>query len=209
MCWLRPPVRWRAVFSCLSVFVCCRHWAGVWAWCLPEPLYGMFFRYTKAQRSISNASGTFSSTLTADIIGTGTTSPISVNLPGTAGTAYKVRVISGTITSLAGTQTLQISGPPSGPPTTSTTVNFCQNQSPSTLSATATGGNTVVWYQSDNATKISSGAPSPNTNVGTNTSYTYYVTQANAGGCEYSPRTQITVNVIVTPAPTVTQSTIN
>jgi Ig-like domain CHU_C associated/Secretion system C-terminal sorting domain len=158
---------------------------------------------------ISNASGTFSATLTADIIGTGTTSPISVNLPGTAGAAYKVRVISGATVSAASTQTLQISGPPSGPPTTSTTVNFCQNQSPSTLSATATGGNTVVWYQSDNATKISSGAPSPNTAVGGNTTYTYYVTQANAGGCEYSPRTQITVNVNVTPAPTVTQPTVN
>ncbi|RDB05262.1 T9SS type A sorting domain-containing protein [Runella aurantiaca] len=151
---------------------------------------------------ISNASGVFPASLSANIIGTGTSSPVSATLPNITGNGFKVRVISGMVTSAASTQTLQIGNPPSNPTVPSTTVNYCVGATASPLSATGTD---LKWYTVASGGTSSSTPPNPMT--GTAGTQFYYVSQT-VNGCE-SLRTQITVNVILTAPPTVAQSTLN
>ena len=82
-------------------------------------------------------------------------------------------------------------------PTVTTPVNLCQNESASTLSATAGAGNNLLWWGTNSSGGTSSAtAPTPSTStVGT---FTYYVSQSN-GSCE-SPRAPITVNVAAVPS---------
>ena len=85
-------------------------------------------------------------------------------------------------------------------PTTST-INYCQNVTATTLNATAAAGNTLKWYLVASGGAALPSAPTPiTTTVGTTT---YYVSQVNAAGCE-SVRTALNVIVRVAPAaPTV------
>jgi gliding motility-associated-like protein len=82
---------------------------------------------------------------------------------------------------------------PSILPTVIPTINYCQNQSATALSA---NGSNLLWYTSATGGIGSTIAPTPNTaNAGTTT---YYVTQ-NTNGCE-SDRAAIAVTVGSAPA---------
>ncbi len=82
-------------------------------------------------------------------------------------------------------------------------VNYCQN-TPATLTATASAGNTLLWYTVVTGGVGSTSAPVlANTVTGTST---YYVSQRNAALVE-GPRASIVVNVNPTPiAPTATST---
>ncbi len=103
------------------------------------------------------------------------------------------------------TITVNVNARPAAAPTTATSLSACQNTASSTLSATPATGNTVRWYTVSTGGTALGAAPTPNTSVGSTTTYTYYVTQ-EVNNCEFLPRTAVTVTVNVTPAPTVTAS---
>jgi hypothetical protein len=101
--------------------------------------------------------------------------------------------------------TVTINAMPAAAPTAVTPILLCQAQAATALVATASTGNSVRWYAvASGGTVIA--APTPNTAVTSTTNTTYYVTQVNANGCEFSPRSAIVATVYVTPAPTVTAS---
>lgn len=82
-------------------------------------------------------------------------------------------------------------------------VNYCLNQTPSPLTASLSGmGTTLKWYTTVNGGGYTTTAPTPSTAAAGTTSY--WVSQANASGCE-SVRSEIVVTVSNFPtAPTVT-----
>ncbi|AEI48431.1 Ig-like domain-containing protein [Runella slithyformis] len=147
---------------------------------------------------LSDATGSFASPTN---IGTGTSSPVSATLPNITGTRFKIRVASGMITTES-IQMIQISSPPPAPTVPSVTVNYCLGATATQLSA---AGTNLKWYTVASGGAGNTTAPTPiTTAVGTQL---FYVSQT-VNGCEGN-RTLITVNVVETPAPTVTQSTIN
>ena len=81
-------------------------------------------------------------------------------------------------------------------PTVVSPVTYCQNATAVPLTATATAGNTLLWYTVATGGVASLTAPTPSTAVGG--SFNYYVSQINAVGAE-SPRSQIVVSVNATP----------
>ena len=84
-------------------------------------------------------------------------------------------------------------------PAANTPVNYCQNAT--AVSLTATGTN-LLWYTAITSGTGSTTAPTPSTVTAGSTNY--YVSQSAVSGCE-SPRATITVNVTAIPAaPTVT-----
>jgi PKD repeat protein len=84
------------------------------------------------------------------------------------------------------------------------TQSYCQDATPTQLSATATNGNTLNWYTVAQGGVGSSTAPTPSTT--TAGTFNFYVSQMNADGNE-SPRTLITITVNATPAtPTIASS---
>jgi PKD repeat protein len=82
-------------------------------------------------------------------------------------------------------------------PTVATnSFTYCQGATATQLSATASTGNTLTWYDVATGGTALAGAPSPSTtSPGV---YTYYVSQKNAAGDE-SPRASITVTVNALP----------
>ena len=90
-------------------------------------------------------------------------------------------------------------------PTAVTPVSYCQNETASPLTATATSGHTLLWYPAATGGTGSATAPTPSTaSVST---VAYYVSQTNTTtGCE-SGRTII--NVTVKPAPSITAASTN
>jgi hypothetical protein len=86
-------------------------------------------------------------------------------------------------------------------PTATTTVDYCEGATASALVATPSANHTLVWYDTDGTTVLSS-APTPSTSSAVTT--TYYVAQKKTStGCE-GPKATITVTVVATPsAPTV------
>lgn len=96
----------------------------------------------------------------------------------------------------AGTFSITVNPKPTAPSVTPA-INYCQNNTAVPLTATATGGNTLTWYNNIGLTGGSATAPTPITTAsGTNN---YYVTQDNAFGCTSSPST-IVVSVTATVA---------
>lgn len=84
------------------------------------------------------------------------------------------------------------------------TMAYCEGETASQLTATATNNNTLVWYNVASGGTPLAGAPTPTTS--TAGTFNFYVCQANDEGFE-GPRTQITVTVNPTPAtPTITPS---
>ena len=85
-------------------------------------------------------------------------------------------------------------------PTVTSLISYCQNATPTALTATAVSGATLNWYANASGGTASATAPIPSTsNVGTTT---YYVSQS-LGGLE-SQRASIVVTVNALPvAPTV------
>ena len=81
---------------------------------------------------------------------------------------------------------------------------YCQGATATALSATALAGNSLRWYTQPTGGTYTTTAPVPSTT--TAGTYTYYVSQANAGNDE-SMRAAITVVVNALPAtPTITAS---
>lgn len=76
-------------------------------------------------------------------------------------------------------------------------IAYCQGAVAAQLTATADGGNTLVWYTSLTGGIGSIVAPTPNTSVAT--PQIYFVSQRNALGCE-SPRATLTVTINPTPS---------
>ncbi|RYD83606.1 MAG: T9SS type A sorting domain-containing protein [Sphingobacteriales bacterium] len=90
------------------------------------------------------------------------------------------------------------------PTVTNKTVTYCEGETATVLSATATSGNTLNWYTSSTGGNASTTAPTPSTTVASTTKY--YVSQFTEDGME-SERTEITVIVNAAPAtPLVTAS---
>ncbi len=83
------------------------------------------------------------------------------------------------------------------PSVATTSYTYCQGATASTLTATASTGNALSWYDVATGGTALAGAPTPSTSApGT---YTYYVSQKNANGDE-SPRVAIVVTVNAQPA---------
>ncbi|MFM7006610.1 MAG: T9SS type A sorting domain-containing protein [Flavobacteriales bacterium] len=90
------------------------------------------------------------------------------------------------------------------PVVATTSYTYCQGATATVLSATAITGNTLRWYTQATGGTYTTTAPVPSTT--TAGTYTYYVSQANAGNDE-SMRAAITVVVNALPAtPTITAS---
>jgi hypothetical protein len=90
------------------------------------------------------------------------------------------------------------------PVVTTTSYTYCQGASATALTATALAGNSLRWYTQATGGTYTTTAPVPSTT--TAGTYTYYVSQANAGNDE-SMRAAITVVVNALPAtPVITAS---
>jgi hypothetical protein len=77
-----------------------------------------------------------------------------------------------------------------------TSISYCQNATATALSATASSGNTLKWYNVATGGSALSSAPVPNTTApGT---YTYYVSQSNSNNDE---SVRVAINVIVNGLP--------
>ncbi|MHA3789103.1 fibronectin type III domain-containing protein [Flavobacterium hauense] len=83
------------------------------------------------------------------------------------------------------------------PPVAITTIDYCEGETPTALSATAIDNNTLYWYTTETGGTSDTTAPTPDTTVPGTT--VYYVSQYTVLECE-SPRTAITVNVYPIPA---------
>jgi len=158
---------------------------------------------------LSDATGVFPAT--PNVIGSGTTSPLSASIPVStpAGASYKVRVsapapiVTGTASGV-----IAVSAIPAAP-VVSSPVSYSQNQQAQPLSATALSGNTLNWYgQSQTGGTVSATPTIPVTSgVGT---FTYYVSQVNAAGCESSRAAiSVVVSACATPAPPVVTNPVN
>ncbi|MEZ4903159.1 MAG: hypothetical protein R2822_16070 [Spirosomataceae bacterium] len=88
------------------------------------------------------------------------------------------------------------------PPSATSPINYCQNQTPTPLTAS---GSNLKWYTAASGGTGSNTAPTPNTNTPSTTSY--WVSQS-ANNCE-SNRSQINVVVTATPNPPSATSPIN
>ncbi|MFN3852626.1 MAG: immunoglobulin domain-containing protein, partial [Spirosomataceae bacterium] len=106
-------------------------------------------------------------------------------------------VVTGTCSSATSDPTILVVNPNPAAPTVSS-ITYCQNSTASELTATASGGNTLLWYGTNSMGAASTTAPTPlTTTVGETT---YFVSQRDANGCE-SPKASIVVKII--PAVTV------
>lgn len=92
-------------------------------------------------------------------------------------------------------------------PVATTAYTYCQGITATTLTATATAGNTLRWYTVATGGTPLATAPTPSTSLTGTT--TYYVAQVvTATGCE-GPRTAITITVNATPTAPVVTSPVN
>ncbi len=82
-------------------------------------------------------------------------------------------------------------------------ITYCLNATTTSLTATALGGHTLLWYDT-NASGGTSGSTAPTPSASTAGAISYYVSQRNtATGCE-SARASITVRIKSTTKPTIT-----
>ena len=127
-----------------------------------------------------------------------------VNIFTPLGTTPDARLASGSVAATGATFTNPIFFSVAAPTAAITSVSYCQNETATTLSATASSGNSLKWYNTATGGSALTAAPTPNTSApGT---YTYYVSQANAANDE-SPRIAITVIVNALPStPVITAS---
>ena len=94
------------------------------------------------------------------------------------------------------TENITVNALPAAP--TTSDIDYCQDQTATALSATAITAHSLVWYDTDGVSVLSS-APTPSTTTTTTTTTsgttTYYVAQSNDNtGCE-GPQASITVTV--------------
>ncbi len=123
----------------------------------------------------------------------------SINVNPTQTTKYWLQVSNG-ISTCTDTVTITVQNP-AAPAVNN--VSYCQGATASVLTATASAGNSLMWYSTATGGAGSSTAPIPSTTtVGTTT---YYVSQITPQGCE-SVRASLTVTVNALPQASITAS---
>ena len=136
---------------------------------------------------------------------TATLSQVSwVNIFAPLGTTPDARLASGSVAATGANFTNPKFFSVAAPTVSTNSYSYCQGVTASQLSATASAGNTLSWYDVATGGTALSGTPSPSTAApGV---YTYYVSQKNANGDE-SQRVAITITINSLPAtPTITAS---
>ena len=114
---------------------------------------------------------------------------------------YQIKIIKGADTISSVIKTIVINTIPSSP--VASAKNLCINEAGISLSATATSGNSLIWYGT-NATGGTSSTTAPFISTASTGTIDYYVSQKNTTtGCE-SPRTKLSVTINPLPvSPTV------
>jgi hypothetical protein len=127
-----------------------------------------------------------------------------VNIFTPLGTAPDCRLSAGSVAASGATFSNPVFFSVSTPTVAINSYTYCQGATTTPLSATASAGNSLSWYNVATGGTALSGTPSPSTSApGV---YTYYVSQKNANGDE-SQRVAITITVNTLPAtPTITAS---
>jgi PKD repeat protein len=120
-----------------------------------------------------------------------------VNIFAPLGTTPDVRLAAGSVAASGATFTNPVFFSVAAPTVATNSFTYCQGATATQLSATASTGNTLTWYDVATGGTALAGAPSPSTTAAG--VYTYYVSQKNAAGDE-SPRASITVTVNALPA---------
>jgi len=128
--------------------------------------------------------------------GLSSTNGTSVTANPSATTVYTINATDANGCVTSNTSTVTVNPTPAAPSMTPDSLYYCLYQTAPVLTATATGGATLNWYDANG--NILSGAPTPNTNIlGV---VTYYTSQS-LGVCE-GPRDSI--KVVVVPGPDAT-----
>jgi PKD repeat protein len=120
-----------------------------------------------------------------------------VNLFPALGATPDARLASGSIAGSGASFTNPKFFSVTAPSVATNSFTYCQGATAIQLSATATAGNILSWYDVATGGTSLAGAPSPSTS--SPGVYTYYVSQKNAAGDE-SPRVAITVTVNALPS---------
>ncbi|MEY4571131.1 MAG: hypothetical protein RLZ10_324 [Bacteroidota bacterium] len=120
-----------------------------------------------------------------------------VNIFTALGTAPDARLANGSVASSGATFTNPVFFSVSSPTVPTSSYSYCQGATAAALTASATTGNTLYWYDVATGGTALAGAPTPSTS--TPGTYTYYVSQKNANGDE-SPRVSIVITVNALPA---------
>jgi PKD repeat protein len=119
-----------------------------------------------------------------------------VNIFAPLGTTPDARLAAGSVAASGATFTNPVFFSVAAPTVATNSFTYCQGATATQLSATASTGNTLTWYDVTTGGTALAGAPSPSTTA--SGVYTYYVSQKNTAGDE-SPRVAITVTVNALP----------
>ena len=119
-----------------------------------------------------------------------------VNIFAPLGSTPDARLAAGSVAASGATFTNPVFFSVAAPTVATNSFTYCQGATATQLSATASTGNTLTWYDVATGGTALAGAPSPSTTAAG--VYTYYVSQKNATGDE-SPRVSITVTVNALP----------
>jgi len=127
-----------------------------------------------------------------------------VNLFTALGTTPDARLNNGSVAATGASFTSDKFFSVSRPTVATTTYTYCQDAVATALTATASGANTLRWYNQATGGTFSTSAPVPSTTSAGN--FNYYVSQVNANGDE-SKRVAIDVTVNALPStPTISAS---
>ena len=127
-----------------------------------------------------------------------------VNIFAPLGSTPDARLASGSIASAGASFTNPKFFSVVAPTLATNSFTYCQGATATQLSATASNGNTLAWYDVATGGTALTGTPTPSTTA--SGTYTYYVSQKNTNGDE-SPRVAITVTVNALPTtPTISAS---
>jgi PKD repeat protein len=127
-----------------------------------------------------------------------------VNIFAPLGSTPDARLASGSIASAGASFTNPKFFSVVAPTVATNSFTYCQGATATQLSATASNGNTLAWYDVATGGTALTGTPTPSTTA--SGTYTYYVSQKNTNGDE-SPRVAITVTVNALPTtPTISAS---
>jgi hypothetical protein len=125
-----------------------------------------------------------------------------VNIFTPLGTTPDARLANGSSASSGASFTNPVFFSVVAPSVTTSSYTYCQGAAATALTATASAGNTLSWYDVATGGTALAGAPTPSTS--TPGTYNYYVSQKNTNGDE-SPRVSIVVTINALPlTPTIT-----
>jgi hypothetical protein len=125
-----------------------------------------------------------------------------VNIFTPLGTTPDARLANGSSASSGASFTNPVFFSVVAPSVTTSSYTYCQGAAATALTASASAGNTLSWYDVATGGTALAGAPTPSTS--TPGTYNYYVSQKNTNGDE-SPRVSIVVTINALPlTPTIT-----